>query len=171
MAETLQNFFTQAWVIGLLGGLAVAFFIWTRGLVQLRTLKIKASAEALKLQSEIENLRRHILTQTEINSKGNESLQGEIDQLKAQLANLGETVAAYKQKPGRAELRTLHLYEKAVRIMHARAPGFGSAWESALQDAEMEIKKEESGLLGWIRKPFQLRKAEPVHLTDSDTKD
>lgn len=49
--------------------------------------------------------------------------------------------------------------------MNSRAPGFGSAWESALQDAEAEVQKEESGILGWIKKPFLLHK--PASSEDS----
>lgn len=49
--------------------------------------------------------------------------------------------------------------------MNARAPGFGAAWESALQDAEDEVKKEVSGITGWIKKPFLLSKPASVHVT------
>ena len=50
--------------------------------------------------------------------------------------------------------------------MNTRAPGFGSAWESALKDAEAEVKKEESGIIGWIKKPFLPNKSTSVEAID-----
>jgi hypothetical protein len=50
--------------------------------------------------------------------------------------------------------------------MNTRAPGFGSAWESALKDAEAEVKKEESGIIGWIKKPFLPKKLTSVEATE-----
>jgi len=160
MADALKQFFSQPIVIGLSIGLVVTLIVWIRSLLKSQAIKTAASREAFKLKGEIENLRRHIQTQMEINAKGNEALWRELKELKEINGNLSQTIGVLKQKPGRAEIRTLHLYHKAIRIMNSRAPGFGPVWETALQDAEMEVKKEESGLLGWIRKPFLLKKAE-----------
>jgi len=131
-------------------------------------LKSASAAKEDRFKAELENLQKHLHTQMEITAKGNSTVQEELKAAKEQIKNLTQTVGALQQKPGRAELRSLHLYEKAIRIMNARAPGFGSAWESALQDAEAEVKKEESGIMGWIKKPFLLNKPASVDVSITD---
>lgn len=167
MKEALINFFTQPLVIGIYIGLAVALVVWVRGVLKARELKSAAAAKEDRFNTELEHLQKHLHTQMEITAKGNSSINDELKAAKETIDNLQQTIGVLKQKPGRAELRSLHLYEKAIRIMNARAPGFGSAWESALQDAEAEVKKEESGIMGWIKKPFLLNKSASVDVTES----
>lgn len=164
MEETLINIFTQPIVIGFSLGLVVALYVWLRAIGKLRTERSEAAARQDELRAQTETLKAHLHTQMEITAKGNESLKDELIASQKTNQNLSQTIGALKQKPGRVEIRTLHLYEKAIRVMNARAPGFSSAWESAIKEAEEEIKKEESGLLGWIRKPFMFRKAPSAEL-------
>ena len=159
MQEALINFFTQPLVIGMCIGLSIALAIWIRGVAKAMELKSAAAAKEDRFQSEIEHLQKHLHTQMEITAKGNRSIQEELEKAKEVNANLSQTIGALKQKPGRAEIRSLHLYEKAIRIMNTRAPGFGAAWEGALNDAEQEVKKEESGIMGWIKKPFLVNRS------------
>ena len=56
------------------------------------------------------------------------------------------------QKPGRKELRQLHLYQMAVEILTEKAPGFAQSWLSALKEGEEEIKKTEKGVVPFIRR-------------------
>jgi hypothetical protein len=166
MKEALINFFTQPFIIGACIGLLFALVIWIRGIVNARELRSAAAANQDRYNAELEHLQKHLHTQMEITAKGNSSVQEELKAAKATIENLHQTIGVLKHKPGRTELRSLHLYEKAIRIMNSRAPGFGSAWESALQDAEVEVKKEESGIMGWIKKPFLLSKSasgDPAH--------
>ena len=60
--------------------------------------------------------------------------------------------ATLKQKPGRQELQQLHVYDKALRILFQKAPGFAGAWESAVTEAEKELSANESGLMPFVRK-------------------
>lgn len=167
MQTTFLEFISQPFVIGLLIGLAIALFIWISGLMKMRGKIAESNEKIQALRGEISKLQTHLHTQMEISAKGNEGIREELEELKRQNDNLKSVVAALKGKPGRAELRTLHLYEKAIRLMNSRAPGFGPVWESVMVDAESEIKKEESGLLSWIRKPFILNKAQEIE----DTRD
>ncbi|MGJ8652959.1 MAG: hypothetical protein ACSHX8_06765 [Opitutaceae bacterium] len=167
MKEALINFFTQPLVIGICIGLAGALVVWIRGILNTRELKSAAAAKEDRFNAELEHLQKHLHTQMEITAKGNSSINDELKAAKDTIDNLQQAVGVLKQKPGRAELRSLHLYEKAIRIMNSRAPGFGAAWESALQDAEAEVKKEESGIMGWIKKPFLLNKSASVDVTES----
>jgi len=154
MKETFLNFISQPMVIGLLIGLAVAILVWIRSLMKSSSQSAQAAEKLRTLRFEIETLQKHLHTQMQINAKGNEATLTEVEELKKQNNNLKEVLSALKSKPGRAEIRTLHLYEKAIRLMNSRAPGFGSVWESVMVDAEAEIKKEEAGILSWIRRPF-----------------
>jgi hypothetical protein len=169
MEETLINIFSQPIVIGFGIGLIVALYIWLRAIGQSKAERSAAAAREDQLRAQTETLKAHLHTQMEITAKGNESLKDELVALQQTNQNLSQTIGALKQKPGRVEIRTLHLYEKAIRVMNARAPGFSSAWESAINEAEEEIKKEESGIIGWIRKPFMLRKTDSTEvLGDSE---
>jgi hypothetical protein len=159
MEESLENLFTQPLVIGICIGLVIALLVWIRAWFKALAQKSDAAARRDKANAEIASLQKHLHTQMEINTKGNESLKQDLEALTATNQNLKDTISALKDKPGRAEIRSLHLYEKSIRIMNSRAPGFGPAWESALQDAEAEIKQEESGIIGWIKKPFLLKKS------------
>jgi len=154
MEDTLRNLLTHPITIGLLVGLAVAVAVWVRGAMKVSSARSEGLGKIRALEAEIRKLQQHLHTQMEITAKGNEGVRDEITELKRQNLNLSSTIGALKSKPGRAELRTLHIYEKAIRLMHSRAPGFGSAWDSALEEAERETVKEESGILGWIRKPY-----------------
>ncbi|HBR95520.1 MAG TPA: hypothetical protein DEA90_15265 [Opitutae bacterium] len=157
MKEMLIDIFTHPLAIGLCIGLIACLIVWLRSLGKLRSERSAAAAQANRLNQEINTLKGHLHTQMEITAKGNESLKEELVALQKTNQNLSQTIGALKQKPGRVEIRTLHLYEKAIRTMNARAPGFSSAWESAINEAEAEIKQEESGIIGWIRKPFMFR--------------
>ena len=58
--------------------------------------------------------------------------QKELDSLKQQNENLRMTINTLEQKPGRAEIRTLHVYDKAINLMQKRAPGFAPVWQEVL---------------------------------------
>jgi hypothetical protein len=135
---------THPFAIGLYAGLAVAAAVWIQGLLKRRSIARDSQL-----------LRQHLHTQMEINAKGNESTRKELEDLRQRNENLKITVATLKGKPGRAELRTLHLYDKAVHLMYEKAPGFASSWESILREAESELEKSETGILPLIRKAFR----------------
>lgn len=162
MEEALRNLFTQPIVVGTCIGLVIALLVWIRAWFKALEQKSTAAARMDKANDEIASLKKHLHTQMEINTKGAEALKQELVTEQATNKNLKDTIGALKDKPGRTEIRSLHLYEKAIRTMNTRAPGFGAAWESALQDAEAEIKQEESGIIGWIKKPFLLNKSDPI---------
>jgi uncharacterized protein YceH (UPF0502 family) len=170
MEDALKNLFSQPIVIGICIGLVIALLVWIRAGIKALSQKSDAAARRDKLKDEIANLQKHLHTQMEINTKGNESLKQALATQKETNQNLTQAISALKDKPGRAEIRTLHLYSKALSIMNTRAPGFGSAWESALKDAEAEVKQEESGIIGWIKKPFLPNKSTSVEAIEDSKK-
>ena len=135
---------THPFVLGLGLGLILAVVLWIQGILKRRSLV-----------KDLANLKDHLHTHMEISAKGNESSRSELETLKKQAENLRITVATLKAKPGRAELRTLHIYDKALHMMFEKAPGFAPAWESILKEAEQDMEQTEKGFFPLIRKVFR----------------
>ncbi len=115
---------------------------------------IKHFFEMRKCKKEIEEYKGHLNRQMQITQEGNKALINEIEKLKKENENLRITVKTLGQKPGRSELRLLNVYDSALRKMMLKAPGFSSAWEMALQEAEREYEENEKGLRTVIKKVF-----------------
>jgi hypothetical protein len=126
-----------AGVAGLSVGLVIAFLVKVSAWFKRRSLE-KENASLL---------RNHIL----MHDTGHKTLNAELEGLKKQNENLRVTVAALKTKTDKAELRTLHIYDKAIRLMILRAPGFAPVWESTLAEAEVEMQQVDTGMLAWIK--------------------
>jgi hypothetical protein len=135
-------------VWGLLLGLLVAGFIWKSGYTRGRA----GARECRRLEAELRDLQGHLNTQLKINASGNESLLGELEILKRQNENLRVNNAALQQKPGRAEMRLLQIYENTLRTMREQAPGFAPAWEKAQRQAEADLEAADSGILKLVRR-------------------
>ena len=145
-----------AWGLGL--GLALTFFTWKSALAAKHNLK----KENRRLQDEMRDLEKHLNTQLKINASGNSSIEEKLDEMKQQNENLRITVSTLQNKPGRAELRSLHTMESAVRLMREQAPGFASAWEMALRQAEGEYEEASGGLRKLVRKVIALPNASEI---------
>jgi hypothetical protein len=108
------------------------------------------------LQKEIETLKSYLNTQMSINSKGYEELRKEVETLRKQNENLRVTVATLSNKPGRTELKTLHIWDKALRSLVVSSPGFAPAWEVALAEAQRTVEETDSGMKALVRKVFPM---------------
>jgi len=146
--ETLTEILTQPFSWGLLLGLLIAGFIWKSGFTARRT----AARELKRLEDEMKQLQSHLNTQLKITASGHETLQAEWEALRKQNEILRINHAALMQKPGRAEQRALQIQEIAIRSMREQAPGFASAWEKSLRQAETEIESAESGFSKLVRR-------------------
>lgn len=135
-------------VWGLSLGLLVALFVVKSSF----TARRHAKTEIKRLDKELKELQLHLNTQLKISASGNASIQDELDRLREQNETLRVNQAALQQKPGRAELRQLQVYEMAVRTMREQAPGFAPAWEKAVRDAEAEMAAAEGGFKKLIRR-------------------
>jgi ribosomal protein L29 len=127
--------------VGLGLGLLIALSVWINSFSKRR---------------EIADLKKHLHTQMSINAKGYEELQKEVEKLKKENENLRITVATLSNKPGRAELKTLHLWDKALSILTLKSPTFAPAWEMAIAEAKNEIEDAESGMKALVRKVFPM---------------
>jgi hypothetical protein len=138
------DFLTQhLFITGILIGGIFALFVWLRGLIHLRSLR-----------KEMAKLKETVYTKMQIEAKGIRTQGNELDRLKSENENLRITVSALQQKPERAEIRQLHVYDRAIHAMLARAPGFSQSWELVLKEAEDEIRQTETGVAAFIRKVF-----------------
>jgi hypothetical protein len=138
---------TEATVFGIgLGiGLLLMLIVWIR--------QWRAGAA---MRKEMEELKKHLQTQMSITAKGYEEMQQDLKRLQQENENLRITVATLSNKPGRAELKTLQIWDKALRTMTLSSPGFAQAWEVALVEASKDIQETETGVKALVRKVFPL---------------
>jgi len=130
-----------AGVAGLSIGLIFAFIVMVSSWLKRRSLE-KENASLL---------RNHIL----MHDTGHKALSAELEGLKKQNENLRITVSTLKAKTEKSDLRTLHIYDKAIRLMIVRAPGFAPVWESTLTEAEVEMQQVDTGMIAWIKRTIR----------------
>lgn len=150
--DFFKELFAGGFTTGLCIGLALVFFTWKAAL----GAKMQLKKENKRIQTEMRDLEQHLNTQLKINASGNEAVQGQLEELKEQNETLRVNLAALQNKPGRSELRQLHTMEGAVRVMREQAPGFASAWEQALRQAEAEYDEASGGFRKLVRKVIAL---------------
>jgi hypothetical protein len=146
--QTLKDIFAHPFVLGLIIGLIPTALAWKTNFSN----KLLWKKEKAKIESELRDLTSHLNTQLKINASGNDIIQKELEALKSQNETLRINLAALQNKPGKSEMRHLCLTETAVRIMRERAPGFASAWEAAMREAEQEAEDQGNGLKKIVRK-------------------
>ena len=132
-------------LIGLGIGLVIALivYIWQ---------KIGRSDAEKKSKKEIARLKGLLADRMDIESEGVTKLKKENEDLKKANENLRITNANLMQKPGRAEVQRLHIYQQAVDRLVINSPGFGAAWQSALKESEEEFAKTYTGTQAFWKK-------------------
>ncbi|MBQ7644533.1 MAG: hypothetical protein IJS84_05860 [Spirochaetales bacterium] len=131
--------------IGLGIGLVIALivYIWQ---------KIGKNDIEKKSKAEIARLKGMLADRMDIESEGLNKLKAENEELKKANENLRITNANLMQKPGRAEVNRLHIYQQAVDRLVINSPGFGAAWQSALKESEEEFAKTYTGTQAFWKK-------------------
>ena len=132
-------------LIGLGVGLVIAIivYIWQ---------KVGKNDIEKKSQQEIARLKNLLADRMDIESEGVTKLRKENEELKKANENLRITNANLAQKPGRAEVQRLHIYQQAVDRLVINSPGFGAAWQSALKESEDEFAKTYTGTQAFWKK-------------------
>ncbi len=132
-------------LIGLGIGLVIALivYIWQ---------KIGRGDAEKKSKREIARLKGLLADRMDIESEGVTKLKKENEELKKANENLRITNANLAQKPGRAEVQRLHIYQQAVDRLVINSPGFGAAWQSALKESEEEFAKTYTGTQAFWKK-------------------
>jgi Fe-S cluster assembly iron-binding protein IscA len=143
----VKGFFMELSYLGILliiASLVVGYFI----------SYVKSRFEVGAYKKELKEYKEHLNRQMKITNEGSKNLENELAQAKKENENLRISVKTLGQKPGRSELRLLNIYDGALRKMMLKAPGFSSAWEVALQEAEREYEENEKGFKSIIKKVF-----------------
>jgi len=136
--------FTAQTILLMLAGMAIGWVLsYLKSLLTIR-----------KHKKELKEYQDHLERQMKITDTGNKTLINEMETLKKENENLRISVKTLGQKPGRAELRQFNIYDNALRKMMLQAPGFSSAWESALKAAEHEYEENEAGFKNIMGKVF-----------------
>jgi len=136
--------FTAETILLMIAGMAVGWILsYLKSLLTIR-----------KHKKELKEYQDHLERQMKITDAGNKTLVEQMDLLKKENENLRISVKTLGHKPGRAELRLLNIYDTALRKMMLHAPGFSSAWESSLQEAEREYEENETGFKSIVNKVF-----------------
>lgn len=143
MHSTLNFFLHSPFFQGLILGLLVAGAVWLQGMLKKN-----------RTDRELTRLRDGLSVQMSTAAQNSASHIKENEELRKKLAAMEATFSTLSQKPKRAELKTLYIYDKAIHLMYARTPGFATAWESVLKEAESEMAKAESGLIPLMKKVF-----------------
>jgi len=155
LLDFFKELFAGGFTTGLCIGLALVFFTWKSSLAA----KLQVKKENKRIQSEMRDLEQHLNTQLKINASGNEAVQKQLEDLKVQNETLRVNLSALQNKPG---------MECAVRVLREQAPGFASAWEQALRQAETEYDETNGGLRKLVRKVIALpNPGEPRETSDS----
>jgi hypothetical protein len=113
---------------------------------------IREKAHQRRLKKENVKLKEHIQTKLEIEAETNEMMRKQIEELRLQNENLRISLKTLDEKPGRKELKQLHLYQKAVEILTEKAPGFAQSWQSAMRDVEEELKRIHLGAIPFVKR-------------------
>lgn len=142
--EHVQAVIHSLFTWGFVAGLIVAFFVWLSGIAKNR-----------ELRKEVRRLREHLHTQMDITQRGNSAMKAELDAIKSQNENLRVAVKEWQTKPGRAELRQLSIYDRAIRIVNQNAPGFAPVWEKAVKESEEELVAADTGVSSMLRRAFR----------------
>lgn len=146
MSSTIDYFQDHPFASGLALGLALAAVIWLRSLIL-----------ALSRSREIKRLKELLHTKLEVEAHAHRKLSSELDDLRKQNENLRVSVSALQQKPDRAELRQLYVYDTAIRALLARFSSFGPAWQAELDEAERQMNERETGLSAFVRRVLSPR--------------
>jgi len=115
---------------------------------------IKSRFEIHRHKKELKEYKEHLNRQMNITSEGNKNLERELYDLKKVNENLRATIQTLSNKPGRAEIKLLNIYDATLRKMMQKAPGFSGAWEVSLQESEQDYEESEKGLKTIVRKVF-----------------
>ena len=131
-------------ILFIIGGLAIGWFFSF----------LKSRFEVSKYKKDIKLFKEHLNMQMKITNEGNKKKDDDFSKLQKENENLRISVATLGQKPGRAEIRLLNIYDSSLRKMQMKAPGFSNTWEMSLQEAELEYEANEKGFKAIIRRVF-----------------
>ena len=121
----------------------VSPFFW--GLLVGLIFFVFAAYRVLGLKGEIKRYKRHLSDKLEIEAESGLKVRSEVERLKKENENLRVKIASLNDFPDRRLERDLEIYARAEKRMVIGVPGFAAPWESAKNEALVEIQGEEAG--------------------------
>ncbi|MDP8209995.1 MAG: LapA family protein [Candidatus Stygibacter australis] len=140
MQEISFNINLPSFAIGLAIGLLLTVYFVFRG-----------NGNSRKLRKEITRQKQMLQDRLEVELESVAAMKNKIKDLGKTNSNLQKSLDALSQKASRAELQQLAIYQKAIDILTAQSPGFGPAWQNALENSKQEIGQFTSGVKPFIR--------------------
>lgn len=134
----------------------VVSLLLAAGFCVIMPLWITSLVAKSRLRREVEDLKKHLHLNMTIHAKGTEEMQRDLDRLKQENEHLRTTIATLSNKPGRAELKLLHTWERAIKLLILKSPSFAPAWEMAIEEASREVEETTTGMKALVRKAFLL---------------
>ncbi|MEH0158590.1 hypothetical protein V6R21_31405 [Limibacter armeniacum] len=136
----MENFSLEDFLIGLGIGLVLCLILYIQQMIKRDQLK-----------KEIKDLKKHLHQKMELDAEAIDQRKKEMEMLKKENENLRISNQVLMQKPGRKEMITLQVYQKAIDSLSGSLIGFPPAWQKALQESQLEVKEIEEGK-SFIRK-------------------
>ncbi len=127
--------------IGLGIGLFIAFILFV---LRIREKNIH--------KRELEGLRKIISQKMDIEAESLMAMRDETKKIKTENENLRISVQTLSQNPSKKELIQLEIYQRALDKLSVMSPGFAPAWQTALQEVEIEIEESKTGVRPLLRK-------------------
>ena len=158
MWNTIWTILSSSFVWGFMIGLFLTLVVFYISVSKRRALR----KDLAQRDQHIDELKRHLGTHLDITAEGSVTLKTQLESLRRQNENLRVAVKALQEKPDRRDRRTLHVYQRAIELMHEHSPAFAPVWESCCRRGEEELQEAESGTVSRVWHKLFPRRAEPL---------
>ncbi|MCF7912607.1 MAG: LapA family protein [Candidatus Cloacimonetes bacterium] len=140
MQDIPFNIYLTSFAIGLaIGLLLMAYFL------------IRGNINARKLKKEINRQKQMLQDRLEVELESAAAMKDKIKDLEIVNSNLKRSLDVLSQKASRGELQQLAVYQKAIDLLTSQSPGFGTAWQNAIENSKQEISQYSTGVKPFIR--------------------
>jgi predicted nuclease with TOPRIM domain len=140
MQDIPFNIYLTSFAIGLgIGLLLTAYFL------------IRGNTNSRKLKKEITRQKQMLQDRLEVELESVAAMKDKIKGLEESNSNLKNSLDSLSHKASRAELQQLAIYQKAIDILTSQSPGFGPAWQNAIENSKQEISQYSTGVKPFIR--------------------
>ena len=153
--DLITNFLKQPVTLATLIGLAMGLMLSLVVLIKARLYRKELEDEISDTRYDYRRLEEQMNTQMRVSAKAQDELQQKIEEQKRQIQNFQTTIEALNEKPGRKELRLLHLYSHTLELLEQEAPNALLAWQNAKTKAAEHLAAADKGLKPMLRKVFK----------------
>ena len=127
---------------------AIGFGIGLLGIIY---LLISKNLQKRNLKKEINRQKQMLQDRLEVELQSTAAMKDKIKELEEINNNLKQSLQNLSQKANRSEIQQLAVYQKAIDLLTAQSPGFGPAWQNALEKSKEEVLQYNKGVKPFIR--------------------